>query len=162
MGGLLSKTSCSFGDSFWCFLLMYCVLLVENVWFWPDAYTWTCFWQKSAFALPATSSKTCQIHSHVNFFVGSKINFWLLVKDNLLFIGCLVPRPHFSSWPKHFGSRGPCENVKMFPARLSRIRHWNDLTERDWENAVQGLGKFIGCLCISTEAIKHSSLGGVK
>lgn len=56
----------------WCFLLMYCLLLVENLWLWPDAYTWTCFWQKSTFALPATSSKTCQIHSHVNFFVGSK------------------------------------------------------------------------------------------
>ena len=24
---------------------------------------------------------------------------------------CLVPRPHFSSRPKRFGSRGPCENV---------------------------------------------------
>ena len=29
---------------------------------------------------------------------------------------CLVPRPHFSSRPKRFGSRGPCENVP-------RIRH---------------------------------------
>ena len=26
-------------------------------------------------------------------------------------IHCLVPRPHFSSWPKGFGSRGPCEHV---------------------------------------------------
>ena len=51
---------------------------------------------------------------------------------------CLVPRPHFSSRPKRFGSRGPCENV--FPARSSWIRHRNELTERDWENTVQGLG----------------------
>ena len=29
----------------------------------------------------------------------------------------------------------------MFPARSPRIRHRNELTERDWENAVQGLGK---------------------
>ena len=54
---------------------------------------------------------------------------------------CLVPRPHFSSRPKRFGSRGPCENVRAFPARSPRIRHRNELTEKDWENAVQGLGK---------------------
>ena len=55
----------------------------------------------------------------------------------------LVPRPHFSSRSKRFGSRGPCENV--FPARWPRIRHRNELTERDWENAVQGLGKVNCC-----------------
>ena len=54
---------------------------------------------------------------------------------------CLVARPHFSSRPKRFGSRGPCENVRAFPARSPRIRHRNELTEKDWENAVQGLGK---------------------
>ena len=54
---------------------------------------------------------------------------------------CLVPRPHYSAQPKRFGSRGPNENVKMFPNRSPRIRHRNELTERDWENAVQGLGK---------------------
>ena len=42
---------------------------------------------------------------------------------------------------KRFGSRGPSENVKMFPARSPRIRHRSELTERDWENAVQELGK---------------------
>ena len=31
-------------------------------------------------------------------------------------------------------------NVRPFPARSPRIRHRNELTERDWENAVQGLG----------------------
>ena len=46
---------------------------------------------------------------------------------------CLVPRPHYSTRPKRFGSRGPI--------RSPRIRHRNELTERDWENAVQGLGK---------------------
>ena len=51
------------------------------------------------------------------------------------------PRPHFSSRPKRFGSHGPCENVRPFPARSPRIRHRNELTERDWENTVQGLGK---------------------
>ena len=54
---------------------------------------------------------------------------------------CLVPRPHFSAPPKRCGPRGPCENVRAFPARSPRIRHRNKLTERDWENAVQGLGK---------------------
>ena len=29
----------------------------------------------------------------------------------------------------------------MFPDRSPQIRHRNELTERDWENAVQGLGK---------------------
>ena len=28
----------------------------------------------------------------------------------------------------------------MFPDRSPRIRHRNELTERDWENAVRGLG----------------------
>ena len=42
----------------------------------------------------------------------------------------------YPTWPKRFGSRGPSENVKMFPACLPRIRHRNELTERDWENAV--------------------------
>ena len=53
-------------------------------------------------------------------------------------INCLVPRPHFSSWPKHFGSCGPSENVSR---RSPQIRHRNELTERNWENTVQGLGK---------------------
>ena len=53
----------------------------------------------------------------------------------------LVPRPHFSPRPRRFGSRGPCENVRAFPARSSRIRQRNELTEREREYAVQGLGK---------------------
>ena len=32
----------------------------------------------------------------------------------------------------------------MFPDRSPRIRHRNELTERDWENAVQGPGKLKG------------------
>ena len=31
--------------------------------------------------------------------------------------------------------------VKAFPARSPRILQRSELTERDWENAVQGLGK---------------------
>ena len=31
--------------------------------------------------------------------------------------------------------------MRAFPARSPRIRHRNELTERDWENAVQGLDK---------------------
>ena len=54
-------------------------------------------------------------------------------------LSCLVPRPHYSARPKRFGSRGPIENV--FPDRSPRIGHRNELTERDWKNAVQGLGK---------------------
>ena len=43
---------------------------------------------------------------------------------------CLVPRPQFFARPKHFGSRGPSENVP-------RIRHRSELSKRDWENAMQ-------------------------
>ena len=34
--------------------------------------------------------------------------------------------------------------VKAFSARSPRIRHRRELNERDWENAVQGLGKHLG------------------
>ena len=52
---------------------------------------------------------------------------------------CLVPRPEYSARPKRFGSRGPSED--LFPTRSPRIRHLSELTERDWERAVQRLGK---------------------
>ena len=39
-----------------------------------------------------------------------------------------------------FGSRGASEDV-MFPVRSPRIRPRVELTERDWENAVEGIGK---------------------
>ena len=50
---------------------------------------------------------------------------------------CLVQRPHYPARPKRFESRGQSENV--FCACSPRIRHWCELTERAWENAVQGL-----------------------
>ena len=65
----------------------------------------------------------------------SPIKFTLLC--SLIFWGCLpclVPRPHFSSQPKRFGSRGPCENVRPFPARSPQIRHRNKLTERPYRD----------------------------
>ena len=40
-----------------------------------------------------------------------------------------------------FGSRGPSEEVRTFPARWPRIRHRSALPEKAWENAIQGLGK---------------------
>ena len=46
---------------------------------------------------------------------------------------CLVPRPHISSRPKRFGSRGPCENVRRSPpVRLGYV------TETNWP---RGTGK---------------------
>ena len=56
---------------------------------------------------------------------------------------CLVTRPHYYAQPRRFGSRGPSENVRAFPARSPRIRHQNELIDRDWENAVQGLGNYM-------------------
>ena len=80
----------------------------------------------------STTEKSCQcLRAGLPFFVQS------------LARGCLVPRP-----PKFFlaakafrvtWSMRKCEFV--FPSRSPRIRHRNELTERDWENAVQGLGK---------------------
>ena len=52
---------------------------------------------------------------------------------------CLVPRPQYSARPKRFGSRGPSED--LFLACSPRKRHRRELTERDWEHAVQRLGK---------------------
>ena len=46
----------------------------------------------------------------------------------------------------------------MFPYRSPRIRHRNELTERDWENAVQGLGN----TCIRSSGLpvgSHSIVG---
>ena len=64
-----------------------------------------------------------------------------LKKNNKRSLTYLVPMRHYFARPKRFGSRGPSENVRPFPTSLLRIRHRSELTERDWENALQGLGK---------------------
>ena len=47
-----------------------------------------------------------------------------------------------SARPKRFGSRGPMkQKCEAFSALTTRIRHRSELTERDWENAVQRLGE---------------------
>ena len=39
---------------------------------------------------------------------------------------CLVSRPHYSAWPKRFGSRGPIENVRRFlPVHLGYVTKMN-------------------------------------
>ena len=43
--------------------------------------------------------------------------------------------------------------MRPFPARSPRIRHRNELTERDWEKAVQGLGKSKDRKCRLEEAV---------
>ena len=48
---------------------------------------------------------------------------------------CLVPRPHYCARLMRLGSHGPSESS----CRSSRIRHRNALTEKAWEDAVQGL-----------------------
>ena len=70
-------------------------------------------------------------------------NVW---KSLLFRLSCLVPRPHFSSQPKRFGSSGPCENVrKCFPpVRLEYVTetNWPRATGktpyRDWATVFQG------------------------
>ena len=64
-------------------------------------------------------------------------NVW---KSLLFRLSCLVPRPHF---PRSQNVSGHVVHAKMWEnvsARSPRIRHRNELTERDWKNAVQGLG----------------------
>ena len=51
---------------------------------------------------------------------------------------CLVPKLHYCARPMRFGSRGSSE---FSPGRSPRIRHRNALTEKAWEDALQGLGK---------------------
>ena len=59
----------------------------------------------------STTEKSCQcLRAGLPFFVQS------------LARGCLVPRPHFSSRPKRFGSRGPCENVSWCGEGLGKRR----------------------------------------
>ena len=59
----------------------------------------------------------------------------------------LVPGPHYSARSMRFGSRGPSEEVRAFPARSPRIRRRNALIEKAWEIAVQELGKCATTSC---------------
>ena len=51
----------------------------------------------------------------------------------------------YSGYDDHNASRGlkalRCSNIPfmLFPARSPRVRHRNELTERDWEDAAQGV-----------------------
>ena len=56
--------------------------------------------------------------------------------------------------------------VKAFPARSPRIRHRSELTERDWENALQGLGNiatmiwfFIHPVCLRVDSFDRRVTG---
>ena len=62
-------------------------------------------------------------------------------------VNCLVPRPHHSGRPIRFGSRAPSED---------RSRHRSELTEKAWENAVQGIGKEV-----NANVVLHT-LGGLN
>ena len=64
-----------------------------------------------------------------------------VVSLSYLEVNSPVPRPHYSARPIRLGSRAPSEEVMAFPARSPRIRHRSELTEKAWENAVQGLSK---------------------
>ena len=74
------------------------------------------------------SKMNLRIRTHT-FRTGDKMHAILLLRASCIsrqtvFLSdfCLVPRPHFSSRPKRFGSRGPCDREGL-------------------GNAVQGLGK---------------------
>ena len=55
-----------------------------------------------------------------------------------LFIICLVPRHHYCARPMRIGSRCPS----------GLICHRNALTEKAWEDAVQGLGELLVVLIV--------------
>ena len=65
----------------------------------------------------------------------SSLTFTHIQQCNTKVSICLVPRPHYSARPMRFGSCGPREFL------TSRIRHRYALTQKAWEDAVQGLGK---------------------
>ena len=53
---------------------------------------------------------------------------------------CLVPRPHYSFSANSFRVTSSERQVRPFLARTPRIRLRSEVTEKAWENAVQGLG----------------------
>ena len=125
---------------------------------WPADYT-TCHMRKSVLSTSGFSSVTHSSRAdsinELNLFSLSRIKKIALQYTSQKALAltlerlncaclrpCIVPMSHYSERPKHFGSRGPGENVKnvkMSPARSPRIRHRSELTERDWEKDVQGL-----------------------
>ena len=51
------------------------------------------------------------------------------------------PLASFFLAAKAFRVTWSMRKCEAFPVPSPRIRHRNELTERDWENAIQGLGK---------------------
>ena len=67
---------------------------------------------------------------------------------------CLVPRPHYSARAKAFWVTWSDRKCETSDTVRPRIRHRNELTERDWENAVQGLGQGEG-MYVGEGATEH-------
>ena len=99
--------------------------------------------------LKIVSETNFDLHMRRTKLINKKFVWWCifsLVGLKLLF-GLIRSVLKFDVWPnrrslpssarpKRFGWRGPSENVSW-----PRIGHRSEFTEREWENAVQGLGK---------------------
>ena len=113
-------------------------MLKKRLWH-PGSWTSTGFVWKTN-----TSAVWFIVCEHQN---GRRDGIWKHLHFSVLivYLSCLAPWPHYSARLKRFGSRGPSKDVSLppgweFPFPSPRIRHWRELSERDWENAAQGRG----------------------
>ena len=66
----------------------------------------------------------------------------------------LVPRPHFSSRPKRFGSRGPCENV--------RPRQKSSKVRQKWDSSMAMVNKTsVSNFKVKNTSLKHTDGKGI-
>ena len=84
---------------------------------------------------------------------GSSNRLW----SNLIAIrqvSCLVPRPHFSSEPKRFGSRGSCENV--------RPRQKSSKVRQKWDRSMAMVNKTsLSNFKVKNTSLKHTDGKGI-
>ena len=134
-------------------------MLKKRLWL-PGSWTSTGFVWKTN-----TSAVRFIVFEHQN---GRRDGIWkhLYFSVLIVYLSFLAPWPHYYARLKRFGSRGPSEDVSFppgreFPFRSPRIRHWRELSERDWENAVQGRGnslRWFSSLRSSEKTTKNHSI----
>ena len=80
------------------------------------------------------------------------INRWYIIST--WGSNCLVPRPHFSSRPKRFGSRGPCENV--------RPRQKSSKVRQKWDSSMAMVNKTsVSNFKVKNTLLKHTDGKGI-
>ena len=86
----------------------------------------------------------------IGVVIATKWRYWLFYLQQY----CVVPRPHFSSRPKRFGSRGPCENV--------RPRQESSKVRQKWDNSVAMVNKTsVSNFKVKNTSLKHTDGKGI-